>query len=98
MKCCKQVARLSESIVEHHLFKDATSLHLSRAKLVALPERFGQLKLTDLDMGGCNNLNHEEALHIIIKIDTLTSLNLWGWEMGSLPEGFGNITFKLILH
>ena len=43
-------------------------------------------------MGSCNNLNHEEALEIIIKIDTLTSLNLVGWKMGSLPEGFEKLT------
>ena len=88
MKCCKQVARLPESIVEHHLFKDATSLDFSSAKLVALPERFGEMKLTELNMGHCNNLNHEEALEIIIKIDTLTSLNLTSWKMSLLPEGF----------
>ena len=44
-------------------------------------------------MGHCNNnLNHEEALEIIIKIDTLTSLNLTSWKMSSLPEGFGKLT------
>ena len=31
MKCCKAVARLPESIVEHHLFKDAATLNLSYA-------------------------------------------------------------------
>ena len=39
-------------------------------------------------MGYCHSLNHEEALEIIIKIDTLTSLNLTFWKMSSLPEGF----------
>ncbi len=39
-------------------------------------------------MQSCNNLNHEEALEIIIKIDTLTSLNLAFWKISSLPEGF----------
>ena len=43
-------------------------------------------------MAWCSSLNHEEALKIIVKIDTLTSLNLAGWKMGSLPEGFGNLT------
>ena len=39
-------------------------------------------------MGHCDNLNHEEALEIIIKIDTLTTLDLTSWKMRSLPEGF----------
>ena len=57
MKCCKQVAQLPESIVEHHLFKDATSLDFSWAKLVALPKRFGQLvNLQTLILFRCENL------------------------------------------
>ena len=57
MKCCKQVARLPESIVEHHLFKDKASLDLSHANLVALPERFRELKLlTSLNMEDCYEL------------------------------------------
>ena len=61
--------------------------------MTLLSEGFGQLKLTELNMGSCNNLsrNHEEALEIIIKIDTLTSLNLAGWKMGALPEGIGQL-------
>ena len=43
-------------------------------------------------MAWCSSLNHEEALKIIIKIDTLTSLNLAVWKMSSLPEGFGKLT------
>ena len=57
-----------------------------------LSEGFEELKLTELNMANCDSLNHEEALEIIIKIDTLTSLNLAGWKMGSLPEGFGKLT------
>ena len=58
MECCKQVARLPESIVEHHLFKDATSLDFSSAKLVALPERFGEqlINLTELSLSCCYKL------------------------------------------
>ena len=57
----------------------------------ALPEGFEELKLAELNMGHCDNLNHEEALEIIIKIDTLTSLDLTNWKMSSLPEGFGQL-------
>ena len=49
-------------------------------------------------MESCNNLNHEEALEIIIKIDTITSLNLANWAsnwkragLSSLPEGIGKL-------
>ena len=59
---------------------------------------FGELKLTELDMEGCDGLNHEEALEIIIKIDTLTSLNLESWKMSSLPEGFGQLVNLKILN
>ena len=47
--------------------------------------------MTELNTAHCNSLNHEEALEIIIKIDTLTSLNLAGWKMSSLPEGIGQL-------
>ena len=57
MKCCKAVARLPESIVEHHLFKDVATIDLIRAKLVALPERFGQLRsLVTLNLTWCEQL------------------------------------------
>jgi len=42
MRCCKHVARLPESIVQHSLFNDVTELDLSSCKLVALPD--GELK------------------------------------------------------
>ena len=52
MKCIKQVQHWPESIVEHPLLRDATELDLSHAKLVALPERFRELKsLTSLRFG-----------------------------------------------
>ena len=62
MVCCRAVARLPESIVEHHLFKDATKLDLSCAKLVALPERFGQLEsLVQLNLSYCRSLKELPA-------------------------------------
>ena len=67
-------------------------------KMTLLSEGFGELNLTDLNMDTCNSLNHEEALEIIIKIDTLTSLNLTSWKMGSLPEGFGKLTNLKVLN
>ena len=45
MKCCKCVARLPETIVEHSLFKDATELDLCWSKLVALPNSESHLPL-----------------------------------------------------
>jgi hypothetical protein len=67
MKCCKAVARLPESIVEHHLFQDAATLDLSSAKLVALPERIGQCtKLETLNLRYCESLGSLPAgLHTI---------------------------------
>ena len=89
MQCCKAVARLPESIVEHHLFKDAAKLDLSWAKLVALPERFGDLtSLEDLNMGYCHALAKNEGTYAILsKISTLTKLSLERCDMESLPEG-----------
>ena len=78
-------------------FEGLTKLGLGGLEMESLPERFGELKLTELNMamgsmmGSYNSLNHEEALEIIIKIDTLTSLNLTRWKMSSLPEGFGQL-------
>ena len=44
MACIKHVQRLPEDIVEHPHLRDATELDLRFANLIALPERFGQLK------------------------------------------------------
>ena len=52
-----------------------------------MPEGFEQLKLKELNMSDCESLNHDAALEIIIKIVTLTSLNLGSWTMKTLPEG-----------
>ena len=54
MACIKQMQHLPESIVEHPHLRDATELDLSQVKLVALPERFGQLvNLETLNLCGC---------------------------------------------
>ena len=54
MACIKQVQYLPESIVEHPHLRDATELDLSQAKLVALPERIGQLvNLKTLNLSKC---------------------------------------------
>ena len=45
LKCCKHVAKLPESIVEHPLLKDATELDLSSSPLVALPNSESRLPL-----------------------------------------------------
>ena len=52
-----------------------------------MPEGFEQLKLKELNMDGCGNLDHDAALEIVIKIVTLTKLDLGCWKMKTLPEG-----------
>ena len=97
MKCCKQVARLPESIVEHHLFKDATSLDFSSAKLVALPERIGQLvNLDEKSMKGIlEQCKRFESIPSTLfghpYFRTVTKLDLSGWRMTALPEGIGHL-------
>ena len=45
------------------------------------------MKLKELKMYGCNNLDHDAALEIVIKMVTLTKLGLGDWKMKTLPEG-----------
>ena len=99
MQCCKQVARLPESIVEHHLFKDATSLDLSEAMLVALPEEFGKMaSLEDLSLAYCHALaKNEGTFTILSQIPTLTKLSLERCDMESLPAGIQHPS-TVILH
>ena len=52
-----------------------------------MPEGFEQLKLKELNVSWCDNLDHDAALEIVIKIVTLTKLGLAGWQMKILPEG-----------
>ena len=62
MACIKHVQRLPEDIVEHPHLRDATELDLSRSNLVALPERFGQLRsLVELDLWRCESLSELPA-------------------------------------
>ena len=57
MACIKHVERLPEDIVEHPHLRDATELDLRFANLIALPERFGQLKsLVKLNLHSCERL------------------------------------------
>ena len=52
-----------------------------------MPKGFEQLKLKELNMDHCDNLDHDAALEIVIKIVTLTKLGLASWKMKTLPEG-----------
>ena len=52
-----------------------------------ISEGFEQLKLKELNMNSCDSLDHDAALEIIIKMVTLTSLNLGQWPVTTLPEG-----------
>ena len=89
MKCIKQVQYWPESIVEHPHLRDATELDLSRAKLVALPERFGKMaSLEDLNLAYCHALaKNEGTFTILSQIPTLTKLSLESCDMESLPAG-----------
>ena len=86
MTCCKQVARLPESIVEHHLFKDATSLDFSRARLVALPKRIGELvNLETLILSFSYLAAPPEG---ICQLTKLRVLKMYGCEfLKALPRG-----------
>lgn len=93
MKCCKHVARLPESIVEHPLFKDATELDLSSSKLVTLPDMlFGQQLegLQTLNLKFCTKLVSvpESIGHLV----NLQSLKMQGCsELESLPESLAQL-------
>ena len=50
-----------------------------------MSEGFEQLKLKELYMADCGNLDHDAALEMVIKIVTLTKLYLDGWKMKTLP-------------
>ena len=52
-----------------------------------MSEGFEQLKLKELNIDCCGNLDHDAALEIVIKMVTLTKLGLGGWKMKTLPEG-----------
>lgn len=62
MMCCKHVARLPESIIEHSLFKDAAKLDFSSSKLVALPDSELHLRLT--------------TLHLVVRLTVAPPLSL----------------------
>ena len=55
----------------------------------AISEGFEQLKLKELNMNGCDNLDHDAALEIVIKMVTLTKLGLGGWNCGLKTLGCG---------
>ena len=52
----------------------------------ALPERFGDLNLTDVDFSGCKKLDLGVIFDVIFKFEGLTKLGLAGLNMESLPE------------
>ena len=53
-----------------------------------LSEGFGELPLTELDLGFCTKLDIDATFELILeKFQGLTKLGLAGWEMATLPEG-----------
>ena len=89
----KKVQRLPEDIVEHPHLRDATELDLSFANLIVLPERFGELNLTEINFGDCTALDLGVIFDVIFKFEGLTKLSLKGLEMESLPERKPSTTF-----
>lgn len=88
---CKRMPWIPSALFDHPYFSSITKLDLSGWCMTSLPERLGELKLTELIMKCCDQLKHEEALETISKMHTLTSLDLTGWYMHSLPTGFGDL-------
>ena len=52
----------------------------------ALPKRFGELNLTEIDFGFCTALDLGVIFDVIFKFEGLTKLGLVGLNMESLPE------------
>ena len=88
MAAIKMVETLPEDIVDHPHLRDATKLDLSHCtKLVALPERFGQLtNLTTLRLPAML-ADKESTYATLSKSSTLTSLDLRSTSIRSLPKG-----------
>ena len=56
------------------------------SKLESLPERFGEMNLTEIDFSYCMALDLGVIFDVIFKFEGLTKLGLRGLEMESLPE------------
>ena len=54
--------------------------------LESLPERFGELNLTEINFGWCEALDLGVIFDVIFKFKGLTKLGLVGLQMESLPE------------
>ena len=53
-----------------------------------LSEGFGELPLTELDLGSCDKLDQAATLQLIIeKFQGLTKLSLANWKITELTEG-----------
>merc|ERR1711924_534682 len=61
------------------------------SKLELLPERFGELHLTEIDFSGCTAPDLGVIFDVIFKFEGLTKLGLADLEMESLPERFGQL-------
>ena len=89
---CEQVETLPESLCD---LRRLVKLQISgynpsgfnySMKLKSLPERFGDLNLTEIDFGYCTSLDLGVIFDVIFKFQGLTKLGLAGLKMESLPE------------
>ena len=87
MQSCRSLVSLPESFCR---LSNLKKLNLSGGgywmKLESLPERFGELNLTEIDFSGCTALDLGVIFDVIFKFEGLTKLGLAGLNMESLPE------------
>ena len=89
MRNCRSVVSLPESFCR---LSNLKKLNLSSynsscpMKLELLPERFGELNLTEIDFGYCTALDLGVIFDVIFKFEGLTKLGLGSLKMESLPE------------
>ena len=88
MEACKSLLSLPDSFCNlSSLIKlDLGDNHGGCEKLASLPERFGELNLTEIDFSCCKQLDLGVIFDVIFKFEGLTKLGLAGLNMESLPE------------
>ena len=89
MQDCRSVVSLPASFCRLSNLKKlnlGSSQSWSPMKLESLPERFGELHLTEIDFSGCTALDLGVIFDVIFKFEGLTKLGLAELEMESLPE------------
>ena len=97
MQHCTSVVSLPASFCRlSNLKKLDLSAPYTSMKLESLPERFGDLNLTEIDFSCCQQLDLGVIFDVIFKFEGLTKLGLGGLKMESLPERKPFTTFELL--